>query len=139
MQTDRQSVASSLLPVMNRSLLSISFSRGFGLTASQLGVVLVPQSHPICQQFGTQLNCSPTSIMLLAAQAFLEMDLEAAQQIDGVRARWVESWLEQNHLPVVRSGSYYVKAFRVEGALPSYFAPLVRDDIVRLCFKPPQS
>lgn len=136
---DRQNVASSLLPVMDRSLLSISFSRGFGLTASQLGVVLVPQSHPLCQRFGTQLNWFTYFYNALAAQAFLELDLVAAQEIDRARAQWVESWLEQNGLPVVPSGSYYVKAFRVEGELPDYFAPLVRDDIVRLCFKPPQS
>jgi hypothetical protein len=36
---------------MPRALRSISFSRGFGLTASQLGVLLVPEGHPRVQRF----------------------------------------------------------------------------------------
>ena len=36
------------------------------------------------------------------------------------------------------SGSYYVKAFRLEGEFPDRLRPLARDGIVRLCFKPPQ-
>ena len=39
-------------------------------------------------------------------------------------------------LPVVETGSYYVKAFRALGALPQRLAPLGRGDVVRLCFKP---
>ncbi len=135
---DRQQVANDLLLVMDRAVLSISFSRGFGLTASQLGVVLIPKSHPYCQRYETQLNWFTYFYNALAAQAFLDFDLNASQEIDRVRSQWVQSWLEEHQLPVVKSGSYYVKAFRVEGDLPDYFAPLMRDDIVRLCFKPPQ-
>ena len=43
---ERRAVADSLAPVLGKSVLSISFSRGFGLTASQLGVALVPRDHP---------------------------------------------------------------------------------------------
>jgi hypothetical protein len=40
---------------------------------------------------------------------------------------------------MVETGSYYVKAFRVEGEMPDRLRPLVRDVVLRLCFKPPQT
>ena len=39
--------------------------------------------------------------------------------------------------PVVESGSYYVKAFRLDGPVPDALRPLERDGVVRFCFKPP--
>lgn len=50
---------------------------------------------------------------------------------------WVHGSLTQRGLPIVETGSYYVKSFRVEGELPADYDALRRDDIVRLCFKPP--
>lgn len=135
---DRERTARDLSPVLPKSILSISFSRGFGLTASQLGVVLVPRDHPYCTRFAQQWNWFTYFYNALAARAFLEFDLTAAQEVDRVRAQWVHSWLAERGLPVIASGSYYVKSFRVIGELPAYLAPLRRDDVVRLCFKPPQ-
>lgn len=136
---DRESVASRLLPVLPKSILSISFSRGFGLTASQLGVAPVPKTHPFCSRFAQQWNWFTYFYNALAAQAFLEFDLSAAQEVDRARASWVQAWLEERGLPAVISGSYYVKSFRIDGDLPPFFDPLRREDIVRLCFKPPQA
>jgi hypothetical protein len=135
---DREVVARGLLPVLPKSILSISFSRGFGLTASQLGVALVPRSHPFCQRFQQQWDWFTYFYNAIAADAFLEFDLDAAQEVDRLRAQWVQSWLDDRELPAVTTGSYYVKSFRVEGKLPEYFEPLRRDGIIRLCFKPPQ-
>lgn len=138
-EADRRSVATQLQDLLPRSVLSISFSRGFGLTASQLGVALVPRDHPFCERFSRQWNWFTYFYNALAARAFLEFDLAAAQVVDRARARWVEAWLEERGLPVVRSGSYYVKSYRVEGELPPHFDALRRDNVIRLCFKPPQS
>ena len=41
-------------PLLERAVLSISFSRGFGLTASQLGVFLLHRDHPYRMRFETQ-------------------------------------------------------------------------------------
>jgi len=135
---DRQNVARDLSPLLPKSVLSISFSRGFGLTASQLGVALVHRNHPLVQQFSQQWNWFTYFYNKLAADAFLHFDLSASQQVDRLRSTWVHRWLEERGLPVVTSGSYYVKSFRVQGDLPGYFDPLKRDNIIRLCFKPPQ-
>jgi hypothetical protein len=51
---------------------------------------------------------------------------------------WVAEWLTARGLPALTSGSYYVRAFRPEGTLAPHLAPLMRDEVVRLCFKPPQ-
>ena len=59
--------------------------------------------------------------------------------MDEARRAWVGAWLRERGLPVVESGSYYVKAFRVEGEIPERLRSLARDGIVRLCFKPPQT
>ncbi len=135
---EREVVARQLQPLLPQSILSISFSRGFGLTASQLGVALVPRQHRYCKRFAQQWNWFTYFYNALAAQAFLDFDLEAAQKIDRARAQWVWAWLEDRGLPAIKTGSYYIKSFRVKGKLPDSFEPLRRDDVVRLCFKPPQ-
>lgn len=135
---DREKVAHNLNPVLANSLLSISFSRGFGLTASQLGVLLVPKSHPFCQLYAEQWNWFTYFYNRIAAGAFLDFDLAAAEEVDRARAMWVHRWLAEHSLPVVHTGTYYVKSFQVEGQLPEYLNPLRRTDVVRLCFKPPQ-
>jgi hypothetical protein len=136
---ERRGIAERLAGVLPRSVLSISFSRGFGLTASQLGVALVHREHPFCRRFATQWDWLTYFHNALAARAFLALDLERVRRVDEARRRWVLDWLRGRGLPVVESGSYYVKAFRVEGALPERLRPLLREDVVRLCFKPPQS
>ena len=135
----REAVAQDLLPVLPNAVISISFSRGFGLTASQLGVILVPEDHPYRQRFASQWDWFTYFYNAIAARAFLEFDLDEAQSIDRVRSQWVNAWLEERGLPVVSTGSYYVKSFQVDGPLPAYLKPLERDGIVRLCFKPPQT
>jgi hypothetical protein len=40
-------------------------------------------------------------------------------------------------LPATATGSYYVKSFRPIGEVPASLAPLKRDNLIRLCFKPP--
>ena len=136
---ERQSTATALSPLIPKSILSISFSRGFGLTASQLGVALVPKSHPFVQRFQRQWDWLTYFYNAIAARAFMLFDQDAAQRVDQLRKEWVDAWLTERGLPGFASGSYYVKAFHVEGALPDYFDPLRRDDIVRLCFKTPQT
>lgn len=136
---DRQTTATALAPLLEKSVLAISFSRGFGLTASQLGVALVPKSHPFVDQFQQQWDWLTYFYNAIAARAFMLFDLEATQQVDRQRSNWVHSWLTERDLPASKTGSYYVKSFQIEGALPEYFDPLRRDDIVRLCFKPPQT
>lgn len=136
---DRHSTATALSPLLPKSVLSISFSRGFGLTASQLGVALVPKSHPFVQRFQQQWDWLTFFYNAIAARAFMLFNLDDAQQVDQLRNEWVHAWLAERSLPAIDSGSYYVKAFQVEGTLPRYFDPLRRDDIVRLCFKPPQT
>jgi hypothetical protein len=43
----------------------------------------------------------------------------------------------ERDLPALATGSYYVRSFRAEGAVAGHLAPLARDGVVRLCFKPP--
>lgn len=135
---ERRDVAEALAPVLPKSVLSISFSRGFGLTASQLGVALVHRDHPYRERFATQWSWLTYFHNAIAARAFLAMDLSEAAAVDEARRRWVHAWLEENGLPAVRTGSYYVKSFRLEGEVPARLRPLWRDGVVRLCFKPPQ-
>ena len=73
----------------------------------------------------------------LAARAFLRLDRAALAAVDVHRRQWVSDWLAARGLPVVPSGSYYVKAFQVEGPIPSALTSLARDGLLRLCFKPP--
>jgi hypothetical protein len=136
---ERQTVARRLLPVLERSILSISFSRGFGLTASQLGIALVPRSHPYRERFATPWSWLTYFHNALAARAFGALDLSQLEQVDRSRRQWVQDWLRQADLPLVEGGSYYVKSFRVEGPLLDRLKPLERAGLVRLCFKPPQT
>ena len=135
---ERRTVAEELQPLLPKSLLSISFSRGFGLTASQLGVMLVPRHHPYRARFAQTWEWFTYFYNGLAARAFMQLDPAELQTIDTARRRWVHDWLAANQLPVVSTGSYYVKSFLVDGPLPDYLRPLCRDGLVRLCFKPPQ-
>ncbi|OAI48260.1 hypothetical protein AYO44_07460 [Planctomycetaceae bacterium SCGC AG-212-F19] len=136
---ERQEVAARLASLLPRSVLSISFSRGFGLTASQLGVFLVHPDHPYRRRFATQWDWFTYFYNALAARAFLALDQEQCQAVDRQRHQWVMDWLSERGLPAVVSGSYYVKSFRVEGPMPLTLQPLFRDSVVRLCFKPPQT
>jgi hypothetical protein len=136
--TERRAVAEALAPVLSKSVLSVSFSRGFGLTASQLGVALVPRDHPYRAKYAQQWEWFTYFFNGLAARAFLALDLERVARVDAERRAWVRDWLTAKGLPAVESGSYYVKAFRAEGELPEVLRPLARDGLVRLCFKPPQ-
>jgi hypothetical protein len=124
--------------VLSKSVLSISFSRGFGLTASQLGVVLVPRDHPYHARYAQQWEWFTYFFNGLAARAFLSLDLERVADVDAARRAWVSDWLRAKGLPTIESGSYYVKTFRPAGELPDALRPLARDGLVRLCFKPPQ-
>lgn len=134
---ERKAVAEALSPVLGKSVLSISFSRGFGLTASQLGVALVPRSHPYLKRFAPAWEWFTYFFNGIAAKAFMALDLAAVATADAERRAWVGDWLQAHGLPAVGSGSYYVKAFRPVGELPDSFVPLIRDGLVRLCFKPP--
>jgi hypothetical protein len=137
-RTERASAAGGLRPLLDKAVLSISFSRGFGMTASQLGVFLVHKEHPYVRRFGEQWMWFTYFYNALAARTFLGVDLVELEAVDEARRAWVGQWLETHRLPSVRTGSYYVKAFTVGGEVPAALQPLTRDGIVRLCFKPPQ-
>ncbi len=133
---ERRAIAESLQPLLGRAVLSISFSRGFGLTASQLGVFLVHRNHPYRSRFETQWSWFTYFFNALAARAFMLLDLPALEAIDAQRRTWVNEWIESRGLPSIETGSYYVKSFRPIGKVPVTLAPLLRNDLVRLCFKP---
>jgi hypothetical protein len=135
---ERQQVAAQLADLLPRSVLSISFSRGFGLTASQLGVFLVHRDHPYRRRFAAQWSWFTYFFNAVAARAFLALHEEQRQLVDDQRRQYVIEWLDRHGLPVVASGSYYVKSFRVAEAPPA-LEPLRRGDLIRLCFKPPQT
>lgn len=135
---ERRATAEALAPILPKSVLAISFSRGFGLTASQLGVALVHRDHPLRARFATPWAWHTYFYNAIAARAFLALDLAEVAAVDEARRRWVAAWLEARGLPAVASGSYYVRSFRVDGPVPDRLAPLARDGLVRLCFKPPQ-
>ena len=137
MAEERHAVSSSLSRLLEKSILSISFSRGFGLTASQLGVFLVHRDHPYRTRFAQQWNWFTFFFNALAARAFMLLDVGELGRVDEARRTWVGQWLEQHDLPAMPTGSYYVKSFRPIGPLPDHLTPLCRDGIVRLCFKPP--
>ena len=136
---ERRAVAGRLMPVLPKAVLSISFSRGFGMTASQLGVFLIHRDHPFRKRFEQQWNWYTYFYNALAAKAFLEIDLATLATVDAARRQWVQRWLEDRELPAVASGSYYVKAFQVAESVPERLSPLARDGVVRLCFKPLQT
>ncbi|MDP2345188.1 MAG: hypothetical protein Q8O67_29860 [Deltaproteobacteria bacterium] len=135
----RHAAAAELSPSLSKSLLSVSFSRGFGMTASQLGVLLVPPGHPILEHAET-LDWLTFFHNAIAARAFCAVDVDALRSVDDLRRASVHAWLRERGLPVIESGSYYVKSFRVEGDVDERLRPLLRDDdgtpVVRLCFKP---
>lgn len=135
---ERRDVALALAPLLPRSVLSISFSRGFGLTASQLGVALVHRDHPYRERFAAQWNWLTYFHNAIAARAFLAVDPAALAAVDEARRRWARGFLAERGLPVVETGSYYVKSFRVDGDVPERLRPLARDGLVRLCLKPPE-
>ncbi len=134
---ERAASARSLRPLLNKSILSISFSRGFGMTASQLGVFLLHRDHPYVLRFREQWSWFTYFFNALAARAFLRLDLAELQSIDDARRNWVARWLENRGLPSIATGSYYVKSFAVGGFIPPALQPLARDGLLRLCFKPP--
>lgn len=135
---ERRAVAERLAPLLGQSVLSISFSRGFGLTASQLGVALVHRDHPYRKRYATAWNWFTYFYNALAARAFQVLDLARIEAVDRERRAWVSAWLRERGLPVIESGSYYVKSFQIQEEAPRLLHPLARDGIVRLCFKPPQ-
>jgi hypothetical protein len=136
---ERQQVAERLKCFLPKSVLSISFSRGFALTASQLGVVLVHPEHPFRRKYETQWNWFTYFFNFLAMRAFMNLNLADLETVDNLRREWVRDWLEDRELPQVMSGSYYVKSFRVTGKLARQYSALARDGLLRLCFKPPQT
>ncbi len=139
---DRHAAAQALLPSLPQALLSVSFSRGFGMTASQLGVLLVPAGHPLLAH-AEALDWLTYFHNAIAARAFCKVDVDVLRAVDGQRRAEVAGWLREHGLPVVETGTYYVKSFRPDlqqGPLPERLRPLLRDDdgepILRLCFKP---
>lgn len=135
---ERRASAEALAPVLTKSVLSISFSRGFGLTASQLGVALVHRDHPFVERFRAQWRWHTYFFNAIAARAFMALDLDRLAAVDEVRRGWVQDWLTARDLPALATGSYYVRSFRCDGVPDPHLQPLLRGDVVRLCFKPPQ-
>jgi hypothetical protein len=133
---ERQAIARALGPLLPTSLLSISFSRGFGLTASQLGALLVPPGHPWATTYRRQWDWFTLFHNALAARAFLAIDTDALAEVDARRRAWTSRWLADRGLPDVESGSYYVRSFRPTGRVPDHLRPLVRDGLLRCCLKP---
>jgi hypothetical protein len=134
---ERRAVAGALRPLLDRAVLSISFSRGFGLTASQLGVFLVHRDHPLRARYETQWSWFTYFFNALAARAFMLLDLDGVEADDVRRHGWVRDWLASRGLPAIATGSYYVKSFRPIGDVPEVLSPLLRGDLIRVCFKPP--
>jgi hypothetical protein len=135
---ERSGVASNLRPLLHKSILSISFSRGFGMTASQLGVFLIHREHPFLRRYHEQWTWFTYFFNSLAVRTFLRLDLAELQAVDDARRTWVARWLQTHSLPAITTGSYYVKSFTLAGDVPELLRPLTRDGLVRLCFKPPQ-
>jgi hypothetical protein len=63
-------------------VLSISFSRGFGLTASLLGVALVPRDLPYRRQYASTWEWFTYFFNGIAARAFLNLDLASVARVD---------------------------------------------------------
>src|SRR5215831_16594108 len=72
---ERRQVAERLTAFLPKSVLSISFSRGFALTVSQLGVVLIHREHPLRKKYDSQWRWFSYFFNALAAQAFLNLNL----------------------------------------------------------------
>jgi hypothetical protein len=138
-EEERRRVAARLRDILPKSILSVSFSRGFGLTASQLGVALVHRDHPLHRRFSSQWAWFTYFYNAIAARAFMALSPEALAGVDEARRRHVAAWLSGRSLPPLATGSYYVKTFRLDGEPPAHLSPLLRDGRVRLCMKPPQT
>ncbi|VAW81557.1 hypothetical protein MNBD_GAMMA12-2511 [hydrothermal vent metagenome] len=133
---ERKGVAAVLNSVLEKSIVSVSFSRGFGMTASQLGVILVHKDNPLRKRYDQQWKWYSYFYNQIATRTFMQINGEDLSVVDDRRRVEVSDWLTSKGLPVVGSGSYYVKSFRPEGDLPDYFRPLMRGKLLRLCFKP---
>lgn len=135
---ERSTIAQRVAPLLQKALISVSFSRGFGLTASQLGVLLVHRDHPYRHQFARQWNWFSYFYNALAARAFMAVPMETLQAVDAARREWAQNWLRERSLPVIATGSYYVKTFTVDGPIAPHLQPLHRgEQRIRLCLKPP--
>ena len=66
----------------------------------------------------------------------LAIDAESTARVDAERRAWTSAWLTERGLPDVSTGSYYVRSFRVRGAVAAHLRPLVRDGVLRCCLKP---
>lgn len=133
---ERHEVAKALSGFLEKSVISVSFSRGFGLTSSQLGVILIHKKSALRNLYHRQWTWLTYFYNKIAAQAFMELDVDQVMAVDTARRKSVSAELENLGLPVVRSGSYYVKAFRPDGCVAAHLKPLERDGLIRLCFKP---
>jgi hypothetical protein len=134
---ERRAIAQALLPALNRAILSVSFSRGFSLTASQLGLILVHRDHPMLAKWRTNWQWFSYFYNALAARAFMAIELDEVERVHILRRREVAAWHARTGMPYEPAGSYYVKSFRVEGELPPEYAPLtLHAGLLRLCFKP---
>lgn len=132
----RHAVSARLQPVLSKSMLSISFSRGFGMTASQLGVMLIHRDHPYRKRFEQQWNWFTYFYNAIATKTLMEIDFSKLREVDERRRDWVRSWLKDRELPEIASGSYYVKSFKPDGSVPDRLKPLMREGTLRLCLKP---
>lgn len=133
---ERHSVARALAPLLPSALLSISFSRGFGLTASQLGVMLVPPGHRWLAVYERQWEWFTRFYSAIAARAFLAIDLEELGAVDALRRDWATDWLAERGLPDIGTGSYYVRSFRPDAPVADHLRPLLRADVLRCCLRP---
>jgi hypothetical protein len=133
---ERRVTAHALRRLLPTALLSVSFSRGFGLTGSQLGVLLVPPGHPLANRYRRQWDWFTYFYNAVAARAFLAIDLETLAAVDEQRRRWASNWLALRGLPRMETGTYYVRSFRIDGPPAAHLRPLVRDGVLRCCLKP---
>lgn len=136
---ERHSVAIQLQPALPKAILSISFSRGFGMTASQLGVFLIHRDHPYRRRYERQWNWFTYFYNTIAARVFAAIDLHELATVDTRRRAWATHWLTTRNLPATPTGSYYVKTFTLKDPIPQRLTPLERDGRIRLCLKPPQT
>lgn len=134
---ERRDVARMLAPALERSLLSVSFSRGFSLTASQVGLIFVHRTHPLLARWRKNWEWFSYFYNAVGARAFMHLDLDEVERIHEVRRREVAEWHARSGMPYDPRGSYYVKAFQVSGELPAAYDPLLlHAGVLRLCFKP---
>jgi hypothetical protein len=133
---ERVEVAEMLRDDLDRALLSISFSRGFALTASQLGILLVHREHPLLKRWRKSWEWFSLFYNAIAARAFMHIDLDEVDRVHALRRQEVADWHARHGMPHEPAGSYYVKSFRVEGEMPPAYSVLMRDGVLRLCFKP---